>query len=339
TGVFKYRRYVHTKVLDKWITVKPAYRITLECGTELISSGDHLLLSDRGWKHVVNSARGQPDRPHLTTRNHLVGIAAFAPQPLHDAEYRRGYLCGIIRGDGTLRSRECGRHLGTPYISGSLRLALADLEALHRAREFLVAADVDTSERVLQRAVGDRREMSAIFAGGRALFQRISRLIEWPVMPSVQWCRGFLAGIFDAEGCRSDYPVRIANTDPQILAWVEACARRLGFDTAVDRTKNANGLKYIRMRGGLSEHLRFFHLTDPAITRKRDIEGQMVKTFANLRVAEIEPLGRALPLYDITTGTGDFIANGVVSHNCFARPTHKYLDFDAGRDFEREIVV
>jgi DNA repair photolyase len=29
----------------------------------------------------------------------------------------------------------------------------------------------------------------------------------------------------------------------------------------------------------------------------------------------------------------------VVSHNCFARPTHEYLDFNAGRDFEREIVV
>ena len=56
-------------------------------------------------------------------------------------------------------------------------------------------------------------------------------------------------------------------------------------------------------------------------------------------MAEIEPLGRELPLYDITTGTGDFIANGVVSHNCFARPTHTYLDFNAGRDFEREIVV
>ena len=44
-------------------------------------------------------------------------------------------------------------------------------------------------------------------------------------------------------------------------------------------------------------------------------------------------------MYDITTGTGDFIANGVVSHNCFARPTHTYLDFNAGRDFEKEIVV
>ena len=65
----------------------------------------------------------------------------------------------------------------------------------------------------------------------------------------------------------------------------------------------------------------------------------MVKTFSHLKVVAVEPLGRALPLYDITTGTGDFIANGVVSHNCFARPTHTYLDFNAGEDFEREIVV
>jgi DNA repair photolyase len=46
-----------------------------------------------------------------------------------------------------------------------------------------------------------------------------------------------------------------------------------------------------------------------------------------------------MEMFDITTGTGDFIADGVVSHNCFARRTHPYLDMDAGRDFEREIVV
>jgi DNA repair photolyase len=56
-------------------------------------------------------------------------------------------------------------------------------------------------------------------------------------------------------------------------------------------------------------------------------------------VTSIRALDTSIELYDLTTGTGDFIANGVVSHNCFARPTHKYLDFDAGRDFEKEIVV
>ena len=85
--------------------------------------------------------------------------------------------------------------------------------------------------------------------------------------------------------------------------------------------------------------LRFFHTVDPAITRKRSIEGMALKSDAKLRVTAIEPLGLDLPMYDITTGTGDFIANGVVSHNCFARNTHTYLDLDAGADFDTKVVV
>src|SRR5207249_7185391 len=68
-------------------------------------------------------------------------------------------------------------------------------------------------------------------------------------------------------------------------------------------------------------------------------EGQAIRNDARLRIMSIEPLGLEMPLYDITTGTGDFIANGVVSHNCFARPTHTYMDMNAGRDFETKIVV
>ncbi|HZC74078.1 MAG TPA: radical SAM protein [Jatrophihabitans sp.] len=57
------------------------------------------------------------------------------------------------------------------------------------------------------------------------------------------------------------------------------------------------------------------------------------------RVVAIDDLGVDMPMYDITTGTGDFIADGVVSHNCFARPTHEYLGFNIGDDFDRKIVV
>jgi DNA repair photolyase len=335
----RYRRYRLTTVLDKWITIKPAYRVVLEDGTELITSADHRFLSNRGWKQVLNTARSQPDRPHLTYNNHLVGTGQFAAQPAETSDYRRGYLCGMVRGDGHLGSYSYDRPGRTNSQVHSFRLALTDLEALRRAREYLKAEDVATRERVFQVAAGAHREVVSIYTSARALVERVADLVEWPALPSLDWCCGFLAGIFDAEGSRSAFALRIANTDPTILAWIEACARRLGFEVVRDRTRNENGLEYFRIRGGLSEHLRFFHLTDPAITRKRSIEGQMVKTFANLKVAAIEPLGRALPLYDITTGTGDFIANGVVSHNCFARPTHTYLDFDAGRDFEREIVV
>ncbi|HEX4186880.1 MAG TPA: hypothetical protein VHY83_03180 [Solirubrobacteraceae bacterium] len=150
------RRFRATRVLEKWSSIKPAYAVHLEDGTELIASADHRFLTSRGWKHVIGSEQGPLRRPHLTLTSKMLGPGASA---------------------------------------------------------------------------------------------------------------------------------------------------------------------------------------QAAITRKRTIEGAAVETNAKLRVTSIRPLEMAMRMYDITTGTGDFTANGVVSHNCFARPTHKYLDFGAGRDFEREIVV
>jgi len=335
----KYRRYTRTVVLHKWTTIKPAYRVVLEDGTELIASGDHRFLTDRGWKHVTGTPNGEVDRAYLTNSNRLIGTGQFATQPAERTAYRHGYICGVVRGDGTIWSTDYTRVDGALGQTRTFRLALCDTEALHRTSRYLLKDGVETRERVFQRAVGVRREMLSISTGRPANVDRVLEVIRWPEMPSLDWCRGFLAGIFDAEGSRSDFALRIANCDEQIITWTANCLKRFGFEVAYDRTHKLNGLTYVRIRGGLSEHLRFFHLTDPAITRKRSIEGQMVKTFAKLRIVSVEPLGLRIPMYDITTGTGDFIANGVVSHNCFARPTHKYLDFDAGRDFEREIVV
>src|SRR5262249_13796927 len=82
---------------------------------------------------------------------------------------------------------------------------------------------------------------------------------------------------------------------------------------------------------------RFFCTLDPSIARKRDVAHQAVKSSADLRVVAIERLDVERDLFDITTGTGDFIANGVISHNCFARPTHAYLGLSPGLDFETKL--
>jgi hypothetical protein len=97
-----YRRYAITRVLDHWSTVKPAYRVTLEDGTELITSGDHQFLTRHGWRYVAGSEHGQPQRPRMRVRNELMGPGRFASPPAYGSEYRRGYLCGLIRGDGHL---------------------------------------------------------------------------------------------------------------------------------------------------------------------------------------------------------------------------------------------
>jgi DNA repair photolyase len=143
------RRYRKTKVLAHWSVIKPAYRVTLQDGTTLVSSGDHRFLSDSGWRFVTGSLKGGAPRPQLTSNEKLLGPGRFS---------------GI-----------------------------------------------------------------------------------------------------------------------------------------------------------------------------RNLEGQTVATNARLAVVSIEFLGKAERLFDITTGTEDFIANGVVSHNCYARPSHAYMGLSPGLDFESKL--
>jgi DNA repair photolyase len=332
------RRYVRTQVLAHWSSVKPAFRVVLQDGTELITSGDHRFLTDRGWKHVTDPGHRRARRPHLTKQSTLLGTGRFAAGPRRSDEYQRGYLCGIIRGDGTLGEHADHRQ-GPPSAYGrhGVRLALVDAEALDRAERYLLAHGVYTTQFKVHAGSDRRRCVEAIGAQAGSPCVRVRELMRWPLDPGDEWRKGFLAGIFDARESGSGV-ISISNRDPTILRWIEACMASFGFRTVLE-APNAIGVAVMRLRGGLRERLRFFHLVDPAIRRKLDVEGAAPKPDARTQVVSIEPLAATLRLYDITTGTGDFIANGVVSHNCFARPTHKYLDFDAGRDFEREIVV
>jgi DNA repair photolyase len=335
-----YRRFVTTDVLALWATTKHAYRITLEDETEVVASGDHRFLSDRGWKHVTGSEQGRARRPHLTLNNKLMGTGRFAPPPQQDTDYRRGYLCGMIRGDGHLASYEYirpGRAHGDVH---RFRLALVDLEALQRSREYLKDSQIFTQQFLFQEAVGGRRPIHAIRTQARAQVESIRGLIAWSANPSISWTKGFLAGIFDAEGHYDGWSLRFSNTDLEILGKIASALDRLGFHSRLEVTGKPNGLCTIRLLGGIREALRFFHTTDPSITRKRSIEGRTLKNHSSqLGVTSIEPLGVRMPMYDITTGTGDFIANGVVSHNCFSRKSHTYLDLDYGKDFDTRIVV
>jgi DNA repair photolyase len=329
-----YRRYVRTAVLAHWQTVKPAYLATLEDGTSLVTSGDHRFLTDRGWKYVTGAMSGPLQRPYLTTGNKLMGVGAFADQPKASGDYRHGYLCGMVRGDGSLGTYSQGQ--GEVH---RFRLALADTDALGRARDYLDGMGVTTAMFTFSEASENRRMMMAIRTAARDQVRFIEWLTRWPTSPSMDWRKGFLAGIFDAEGSYSQGALRICNTDRAIIGWTIACMYALGFKVIVEPARRANGLRYIRLLGGLREALRFFHATDPAITRKRSIEGVAIKSDAPLGVVSVEPLGLDVPMFDITTGTGDFIADGVVSHNCFARRSHTYLDLDAGHDFDTKIVV
>jgi DNA repair photolyase len=336
-----YRQYVRTTVQAHWSVLKPAFRITLQDGSKLEAGADHRFLTERGWKFVSGAEQGANRRPHLTTGNKLMGVGALAQSPSHDAEYRTGYLTGLIRGDGMIgrfsypeRSGQGGKD------QSQFRLALCDSEALDRAQRWLDMMEVETNRFVHYAGNAIHRPLQAIRTHVARKVDRVQELVLWPQTASESWQRGFLAGIFDAEGSYSCGILRISNTDGEIIHHLTEALSALGFRFVVERPTRISGkpIDVVRILGGLKEHLRFFHSVDPAITRKRDLIGQRVKSNAKLGVVSIEPLPGVMRLYDITTGTEDFIANGVVSHNCYARPSHAYLGYSAGVDFETRLT-
>jgi DNA repair photolyase len=234
----------------------------------------------------------------------LVGTGRFAEGPKDTVDYRLGYLCGTIRGSAPESHR---------------RAPLAEGAGPRRCADYLGTVATGTPGRASAPPVG------------------VTDLLRWPAGPTDSWRKGFLAGVFDATGRRDGDALELADPDELVIRHARAALTRFGFATDVHRADGGGGT--IRVRGGLTEHLRFKHLTDPAVTSLWELTGLPVHGAADLRVAAVEPLGLELPLFDITTGTGDFVANGVVSHNCFARSTHTYLDLDSGADFDTKVVV
>ncbi|HWS37078.1 MAG TPA: intein-containing Rv2578c family radical SAM protein [Actinoplanes sp.] len=162
--------------------------------------------------------------------------------------------------------------------------------------------------------------------------------VRWPEAPTGDWFRGFLAGAFGAIGRTDRLAVLFECGDTAYLHRIAEALTHLGLIARGPGRVRPGATGRVETERDLDAALRFRHLTG-AWMPPLDASGVGVRRERRLTVVDIEDLGLTLPLFDISTGTGDFIADGVVSHNCFARNTHTYLDMDPGLDFDTRVVV
>ena len=114
---------------------------------------------------MTGAEQGPLRRPFLTVNNKLMGMGGFAEPPKNTVDYRRGYLCGMVRGDGHLP-----RHRYARGEVHQFRLALVDTEALSRTRYCLGTFGIVTSERTFAEAAWAARRLC-----GRYTCPRLAR--------------------------------------------------------------------------------------------------------------------------------------------------------------------
>jgi hypothetical protein len=293
----KDRRFRRSVVEGIWTSHKPAIRITTK-SSEVITTADHLWFEGKtrkAWKRTDHLALDCELHQFEVTRG-----------PLFSEAYKAGYIASMTIGDGTSRLLDSHRPK-QPYW----RVALTDEEPLIRLKEYLRVFGVSVEVRP--------------FDSGSKLSKLPLRKVETRSIPliriilglnlveeSEEYRRGFLAGIFDAEGSYSKSLRVHQKKDNGLLDRVSRYASSLNINMPIE----GSGVS-VRVSGGLHKYAKFFSLVQPAIIRKSADFFDRSIDFSRDRVAAVEQIG-VRDVIDIRTSSRTFLAAGLATHNCYA---------------------
>jgi protein gp37 len=310
------RTWEEAVVEAKWETVKPIIEVELANGTRFTASEDHRwLIAQRGhdnwWRQTLSL-------------NFKTSVRAIRCEPTDtkSASYRAGYIAGATAGDGTFRWDPSWRSdkAGDPQSYWRVAKPESDRIVLDRLAEYLrdfgVVVEIRPFDSGTSGFTGSSLPMAKVETRKLANMPVIAAISEEKDAPP-DWMAGYLAGMFDTDASYCGGSLRFCQAKPNdVLDRVVRYAKELGFDVQPEHYDGA-ACPTARLMGGIAENIGFLAAVSPALTRRcRDFYGKRLETPAS-RVIGIRR-GYPRRLIDITTSTGTFIAEGALTHNCYA---------------------
>lgn len=254
----------------------------------------------------------------IKTRNLRVGqslrkISVPIIYRIETNDYKLGYINGVMKGDGSRWENKVSHSYGD-YSYKYTRLSAIDLEMVSKVKEYSKEFGVTFRDYNFKESFKNRNDNHNNMFSIQCSDKKNNKLLDEILIlkDSDEFARGFLAGFYDAEGS-NDGGIRIHNTNNLLLEYLEKLL--IHFNFGFIRECYRNHCYSIRIIGGNSETIRFLSLTQPKIKRK--IYKYLGTTLHNnTKIVDISIIGNK-EVYNLETTTGNFIADGFVTHNCY----------------------
>ena len=243
---------------------------TLEDGTELIASGDHRFLTNRGGSSSrARTGPGPASAPDDATTSCWARVAS-PRRPSESTTTGADTSAGSSAATGTSARTPTRAPTAARGVRTASAWRLRDDEALQRADALpRRRGRGDAGASPFHEATAHQRAARAIrTSAARQRRARSCELIALAAVAQRRLAQGLPGRASSTPRARcGGEALRIANTDhadPR-LDRARACAH-FGFDRVEETAQRPTASRASALRGGLRERLRFFHLTDPAIT-------------------------------------------------------------------------
>jgi DNA modification methylase len=304
-------KLVKTTVLNTITRAAECLEIKTE-DTNLICSKDHRWLVRYIYKGKVSAKHYRKAIDIIPNKFALLYLSKPVLREDESEDYKRGYIIGVAIGDGSFWE---------PKDQPNTRcfdLLMRDYNRpiLDRFKRF--CDDLGIKVEWKKEEWKDGKPYCKLGTYTKSEVDKIDSC--WS--NSKEWMRGFLAGIFDSEGHIS-HQLIISNRNPEIVDVILTSLEKLGFKYYLRQQGDDYKVEIPR-----TQILEFYNTALPV--KGLDKWLSLKKRFFHTKeVLSIKDAGLR-KVYNITTGTGNYIAEGYISANCYVKPgpfRSRVLDF------------
>lgn len=228
-------------------------------------------------------------------------------------EYHKGYITGSIFGDGSISGKDRYLSFGTidkQYMEEFLK-------------SYKVVFGIDRNIYANRRCKTTNNIFYEMRDSSRVRVPQLDDLQnQWENSISIDFRKGFIAGIFDSEGSYSKSEnFGIGQVEPKMIEILDKWLQEFGYETNVkerpNKTTSTGSHFELAIFGDIYKRVQFLKEFGCKIDRKW---GQLYNKKLNhkgegaTKVQETDH--KPLYVYDLETETHNYIANGFQVHNC-----------------------